>query len=191
MSNPASVLAAEQAKAKREALELAMLQQLRALQLDDGLQREHVFHPTRKWRFDFAWPGEHLALEVEGGTHTNGRHVRGTGYEADCRKYAEAVLGGWSVLRATADQVRSGVAVAWVMRARGRRGDKRTPYGQGLRPRLEAFYVANPLSDLTAEQVAIKFDVDLRHARNELAIAVKGGLLKRETVWRLNRDPIE
>lgn len=30
--------------------------------------REHRFHPTRRWRFDFAWPDEKVALEVEGGT---------------------------------------------------------------------------------------------------------------------------
>lgn len=119
--SPAELLRRESARVKREALELTMLQQLRALKLDDGLQREFKFCDTRKWRFDFAWPGhEKLALEVEGGTHSGGRHVTGTGFEADCRKYAEAVLEGWRVLRVTGGQVHSGLAAQWVARARGR-----------------------------------------------------------------------
>ena len=43
--------------------------------------REHRFAPPRRWRFDYAWPDRRLALEVEGGTWTGGRHVRGRGYE--------------------------------------------------------------------------------------------------------------
>jgi very-short-patch-repair endonuclease len=42
-----------------------------------------------------------LAVEVEGGMWTRGRHVRGEGYEGDCEKYNAAVLGGWRVLRFT------------------------------------------------------------------------------------------
>lgn len=29
--------------------------------------REHRFHPTRKWRLDFCWPEQMLAVELEGG----------------------------------------------------------------------------------------------------------------------------
>ena len=45
-------LAKEEAKARREALELAMLQQIRALKLEGGMAREHKFC-DRGWRFDF------------------------------------------------------------------------------------------------------------------------------------------
>lgn len=110
---PAQILAKEKAKAARESLELAMLQQLRAL---SGLPpvRQHRFHPVRQWRFDFAWPHSMLALEVDGGTRTNGRHNRGDGIDNDCRKYAEAQLLGWRVLRVTGDHVKSGEALRWV-----------------------------------------------------------------------------
>lgn len=108
---PAAVLKRESAKARREALAETMALQLRAAGL--AFEREHRFHPVRKWRFDFALPGK-LALEVDGGTHTGGRHVRGTGYAEDCRKIAEAMLLGWRVVRATADQVKSGEALRWV-----------------------------------------------------------------------------
>jgi hypothetical protein len=42
--------------------------------------REYRFAPPRRWRFDLAWPSLRLALEIEGGTWTGGRHVRGNGF---------------------------------------------------------------------------------------------------------------
>jgi very-short-patch-repair endonuclease len=75
---------------------------------------EHRFHPTRKWRFDFAWPELKLALEIEGGLYVKGRHVRGAGAEADCVKYAEALVLGWRVLRVSPGQLRDGKALAWL-----------------------------------------------------------------------------
>lgn len=81
--------------------------------------REHVFHPTRLWRLDFAWPDKLVAVEVDGGTHSQGRHTRGTGYEEDCRKGAEAAILGWRVIHVTGDMVESGEAVALVERLLG------------------------------------------------------------------------
>lgn len=60
---------------------------------------EHVFHPVRKWRFDFAWPEVKLAVEVEGGIWNSGRHNRPSGFIEDCVKYNAAVALGWRVLR--------------------------------------------------------------------------------------------
>lgn len=57
--------------------------------------REHVFHPTRKWRFDYAFLGPKLAVEIEG----QGRHQTYVGFRGDCEKYNAAVLQGWRVLR--------------------------------------------------------------------------------------------
>lgn len=119
MLKPADVLKKAQAKAKREALSLDMLRQLRAVGLDVGLERELVFHPTRKWRFDFAWPREKVALEVDGGVFTGGRHTRSTGFQEDCVKFNEAALLGWSVLRVTTTHVGSGVALRWVEKMMG------------------------------------------------------------------------
>lgn len=86
-------------------------------------EREYRFGPPRRWRFDFAWPEHGVALEVEGGTWTGGRHGRGTGFAADCEKYNAAALLGWIVLRATTEQVEAGQALGWVttaLRLRGR-----------------------------------------------------------------------
>lgn len=75
---------------------------------------EFRFHPERKWRFDFAWPDKRIAVEIEGGTFTRGRHVRPLGYECDCEKYNEAALRGWKVLRFTTRQITKGIALATI-----------------------------------------------------------------------------
>ena len=91
----ADILKREIAKAKREALGLAMRQQLRATPAAAGFVPELAFHPTRKWRFDYAWPAKMVALEVEGGTYTGGRHTRGAGYANDIAKYNIATINCW------------------------------------------------------------------------------------------------
>lgn len=67
---------------------------------------EHRFHPTRRWRFDFAFPDQRVAVELEGGTWVKGRHSTGRGMSADAEKYNAAVVGGWRVLRFTSDMLR-------------------------------------------------------------------------------------
>lgn len=79
--------------------------------------REYRFHPGRRWRFDFAWPGQKVACEVEGGIWANGRHNRAAGFAADCEKYNAAVVLGYRVLRVTGDQVDGGQAVDWIRQA--------------------------------------------------------------------------
>lgn len=44
-------------------------------------EREFQFDPERKWRSDFLIE-PNILVEVEGGLHTQGRHVRGKTYEA-------------------------------------------------------------------------------------------------------------
>lgn len=62
-------------------------------------ETEYRFHPSRKWRFDYAWPDQRIALEVEGGVWTQGRHTRGKGFLGDMDKYNEAAVDGWRILR--------------------------------------------------------------------------------------------
>lgn len=80
---------------------------------------EYYFALPRKWRFDRAYPSCRLAVEVEGGTWSGGRHVRGNGFEADCAKYDHAVLLGWRVLRFTGRMIEDGTAVAMLREALG------------------------------------------------------------------------
>jgi hypothetical protein len=76
-------------------------------------EREYKFHPTRKWRFDFAWPNQMIAVEVEG----RGRHQSFGGFEADAEKYNSAALLGWRVFRYTPAMVKSGSAINEIMEA--------------------------------------------------------------------------
>lgn len=63
--------------------------------------REYKFHPDRKWRIDFAWPSHKLAIEIEGGVWTRGRHIRGKGFLNDMEKYNELARMGWCLFRFT------------------------------------------------------------------------------------------
>jgi very-short-patch-repair endonuclease len=74
-------------------------------------EREYRFHQKRKWRFDFAWPDLMLAVEVEGGIYSGGRHVRGAGFQKDVEKYNAATIAGWRVLRFTAHMICDGTAL--------------------------------------------------------------------------------
>ena len=66
---------------------------------------EYQFHPERRWRFDVAWPVYKLAVELEGGVWSRGRHTRGQGFINDCDKYNAAALMDWKVLRFTRKHV--------------------------------------------------------------------------------------
>ena len=69
-------------------------------------ESEYYFNkPFTRHRFDFAYPDAHLAIELEGGVFTNGRHVQGVGYTNDCIKYNLAVMQGWRILRYTAEMM--------------------------------------------------------------------------------------
>ena len=94
-------------------LEALLLDQIKAAGLKAPVT-EYKFHLGRRWRFDICWPDEHLAVEVEGGTWINGRHNRGSGFEKDAEKYAEALCLGWKVLRVTGSQICTGKAIKWI-----------------------------------------------------------------------------
>lgn len=85
-----------------------------------SLVREHRFHPGRKWRFDFASPELKVAVEVEGGIFSQGRHNRAMTYAGDCDKYNAAAMLGWVVLRITEVQLRDpdyvATLAAWASR---------------------------------------------------------------------------
>lgn len=110
----------KQATADRSQYEDAFAIQIRAAGLPEPT-REFLFHPIRKWRFDFGWPDELVAAEVEGGIYSNGRHVTPAGFIEDCRKYNEATLLGWRVLRLPMTWIETGEALRYVeMALRGK-----------------------------------------------------------------------
>ena len=61
--------------------------------------REFRFHKTRKWRLDYAWPATRVAVEIEGGIWTGGRHTSPQGFSKDMEKYNALAEAGWVLLR--------------------------------------------------------------------------------------------
>lgn len=67
--------------------------------------KELRFHPTRRWRFDYAIPDYKIAVEVEGGVWTGGRHTSPKGFLSDIEKYNTATVMGWRILRTVPDEL--------------------------------------------------------------------------------------
>ncbi len=78
---------------------------------------EFAFSAARRWRFDWVWIGQEVALEIEGGVWTKGRHTRGKGFLKDMEKYNEATLAGWKLLRCTPADVKDGSVFELLKRA--------------------------------------------------------------------------
>jgi len=94
---------------ERSRLELAL-----ALQLDaEGIryQREFGFC-DRRWRIDFAFPEERLAVEVQGAVH----RIK-TRFKSDIVKVQRLTLMGWHYLPISSDDIRNGRAVDLIRRA--------------------------------------------------------------------------
>lgn len=88
-----------------------------------GWTREYYFARPRRWRFDLVFEKQLVAIEVEGGGWVNGRHVRGSGFARDLRKYAEAAARGWIVLRVDGGMIEDNSAVEYVKRILAWRGE--------------------------------------------------------------------
>lgn len=71
------------------------------------VETEYRFDKTRRWRFDRCHPRTLVAVELDGGTWTGGRHSTGRGYSADCEKLNTATTQGWRVFRLTSDMLQS------------------------------------------------------------------------------------
>ena len=70
----------------------------------ETVELEFRFHPVRRWRIDYSIPALKIAIEIEGGAWTKGRHTRGTGFIKDMEKYNTMMLLDWALLRFTPDQ---------------------------------------------------------------------------------------
>lgn len=80
---------------------------------------EYKFHPERKWRIDFYFEAgcKRVALEVEGGAWTSGRHTRGSGYVKDVEKYNALTLAGIYLLRTFPSELHKKETMAMVLEA--------------------------------------------------------------------------
>lgn len=71
--------------------------------------REFVWHPTRNFRADLAWPDRKFIVEVDGAVH----RIRGK-FERDIERHNLLIRAGWIYIRVTPEMVRSGEALQWV-----------------------------------------------------------------------------
>ncbi|MCA9233312.1 MAG: DUF559 domain-containing protein [Planctomycetales bacterium] len=65
---------------------------------------EHEFCPARKWRFDFAWPKQKVAVEIDGFGYG---HQAQQNMANDNEKANRAIALGWKVLRYNSRQLGS------------------------------------------------------------------------------------
>jgi very-short-patch-repair endonuclease len=68
---------------------------------------EYRFTDERKYRLDRAWHEFRVAIELQGGVGSRGRHVRWGGYQNDCAKLNLAQSLGWVVFWVTSDMLES------------------------------------------------------------------------------------
>ena len=67
----------------------------------DFFERQKEKPRSRRYRLDFAHPETRTGIEIQGAVYSGGRHVRGSGYERDCRKYNLAYTSGWTIFLLT------------------------------------------------------------------------------------------
>lgn len=103
-------------KSQSQILTNLFLYQLKVYGIQRPSESEYRFHQTRKWRFDFAYPKQKIAIEIDGGTFIQGRHTNPIGYANDREKLNEAQLLGWSVFCFTTDQIKNGYAIEFMRR---------------------------------------------------------------------------
>jgi len=108
-------------------------------------EREYRFHSTRKWRVDFAFVQDRVAVELEGGSfgapiicqtckkpvmifrkdgkpvvvRRPGRHQDPVSFEKDIEKYNELALEGWTLIRITKKLINEHKAIELIKRALG------------------------------------------------------------------------
>ncbi len=71
--------------------------------------REHLFHESRNFRIDLAYPDLKLGIEIDGAVH----RIKGR-FLSDLQKHNELTLAGWRWIRVTPPQVQSGEALELV-----------------------------------------------------------------------------
>jgi very-short-patch-repair endonuclease len=142
----AAQLRREKARADRDKWEVPFLIQLRALKIPEpirnyrfaadavgwnvdgknnrngGKLRDKLLKDgLGDWKMDFAWPQWLLAVEIDGAPG-KGAHTTAKGYTKDCVKCGEATAMGWTVIRVTGTQVKTGYAINLTYRVLRNRG---------------------------------------------------------------------
>lgn len=101
---------------KNDFLEVELLRQMKLAGLPEPV-REYKAIPSRRFRWDMAWPESRLLVEVQGAVWVKGGHSTGGGINRDCEKSNLATLDGWRCLSFTKDMIKDGRALAWMQAA--------------------------------------------------------------------------
>lgn len=102
-------------KAPRKPVDEVFLAACRAHGLPEPVE-EYLWHPKRKWRFDYLFDGW-LAVERVGGVWMQGHHSRGQSQIDDMERRNEATgLFGYVVLEFTPEQFSDGSAFEMIHR---------------------------------------------------------------------------
>jgi hypothetical protein len=126
-ATPKTKTAKPKAAPKLSAEQMLLIEQLRGKGY--AALPEVRFHPSRKWRIDVSVTplvetvsqgmkphGAPIAIEINGGAWSRGRHTRGAGYVKDMEKLNMLTELGWRVLQFTPQQVRDGSALEQIVR---------------------------------------------------------------------------
>lgn len=69
---------------------------------------------SKRYRLDFAHPDSRIGIEIQGGVYNRGRHVTGSGYERDCKKYNLAYTSGWTIFLLTSTMAKDSAWLAMI-----------------------------------------------------------------------------
>lgn len=111
--------APKQERLPAEVLQLAFDEMMRQAGIPEPV-KEYLFAWStirRKWRLDISWPSQKICVEIEGGIHMRGRHLRPDGFLRDMEKYNRLSVWGWMLLRVTYDMIADGSALKLVQEA--------------------------------------------------------------------------
>lgn len=122
LSPEAAQLRLANIRARNRKLEVLLDQQLQLCGLRSLFATQYPFDPHRRWRLDFYAREYRVGLEVHGGTHSEGRHVRGNGFHDDRVKINAAAMSGIAVLEFTSAMLQDGTAIAQTERLLMARG---------------------------------------------------------------------
>jgi len=86
---------------------------------------QHPNSASRKWRADCVFPDYKLICEIDGGIWIRGAHGHPTDIIRNMTKQNDAMLLGFTVLRFTPAEVRSGHAVEFAQKVLQSKGWKR------------------------------------------------------------------
>ena len=104
--------------------DLAFLQLLKDAKLPVP-ESEFRFHPERKWRFDFAYVEQKIAIEIEGALYVKNKgHNSVTGILRDIEKYNEAAILGWKLIRIPSHEIHKAKTIDLIIRALNKENEK-------------------------------------------------------------------